>query len=118
MPAGKRYEMSRKAAQVSWDDVWQWAEDIYRGYGWQAQVKVSQPLSSQKQVMAVVAVELKQIRAGAPNRDSTKLVWKNARYGGKSVEATALELLVEFDAKLERDAWAAERAAVEAGALL
>jgi len=118
MPRTNRAELNRKQAAVTWEDVWSWAESLYNTYGYSVKVSVTPPLPSKVQVRAIVEVKLTRIRFDDPTRDSSTSAWRNARYDGKSVEAVALQLLVEIDAKLERQAWEAERAAVENGSLL
>lgn len=106
--------MIKQGWGVSWEDVFEWLDEIADTYGWYGDVQVSKPVGKAKGRRAVVSITFKQMRYDSPQEGSKKTVWKHAETGGKSVEAVALELAVDFDAKLERQAWSAERAAADA----
>lgn len=103
---------------VSWPDVWQWADSVRDTWGYNAVFKVCQPLQTQKGLTAVVVLELTKLRITDPQMNSSIKRWRNVPEKGATVEDIALQLLVEVDAGLDREAWSAERAALDSGALL
>jgi len=105
-------------APVTWEEVWHWTEDIAKRWGYYITVTVSPPLPSTKKVRFVVAVNGTKLRVNDPQRDSRVQRWRNVEHNGLTAEVVALQMVVELHQKLDNEEYAAERAALEAGALL
>lgn len=102
---------------VSWEEVWWWARDIERKWGYWAKVEVCQPTDEVKDERFSVNVSLKKLSVQDPQRDSTIQKWRKIDGVRVTVQQTALQLLVEMHRSLDSEELERERAALVQGAM-
>lgn len=105
-------------AAVKWEEVWHWSEQIQARWGYWCSVQVSPPIISKPSVRFVVTVDLQILNANSGQRGSRIWQSKNVERSDATAESVALQMVSGIFMRLDKEADEAERAALEAGALL
>lgn len=102
---------------VVWEQVWDWCRDIEAKWGYHLCVTITQPIGSKKGDRFTVALVGEKLKVGDPSRCSSVTKWRTVHREGLTAEVVALQLAVELHQALDREDYAAERAALDAGAM-
>jgi hypothetical protein len=104
-------------APVRWEEVWWWARDIQRRWGYWTKIEVCQPIDELVDERFTVNVNLSVMDVKDPRSRSSINKWRKVDGLRVTVELTALQLLVEVHRSLDSEELEAERAALVQGAL-
>ena len=102
-------------AEVSWEEVWQWCDDIQKRWGYWTTVRITQGIAAKPDVRFVVTAEMTimNVNSGQMN---TK-IWQSKSVTNKAAtaESVALGIVSGIFMRLDREEDEAERAALQAG---
>lgn len=111
------FDWKRKQTGVAWGDLLPWFAELRDRYGLWGLVQFQPPLPSRERTtMGVVVVELTRHLDG--NRVEKLTRWRAVPHSAKvDPIAVAFQLLTEIVARLDTEAWEAERDAAVQGRL-
>jgi len=102
---------------VSWEEVWWWAADIQKRWGYWTNITIGQPTDTNKSELFSVCVTLTILSVQDPRLDSKVQKWRTIDGVRVTVQQTALQLLVELHRSLDSEELERERAALVQGAM-
>ena len=105
-------------AVVKWEEVWHWSEQIRKRWGYWCVVIVSPPIPGKEGIRFTITVDLQILDAMSGKRGSKMWQSRNVERIEATAESVALQLVSGMFMRLDREEDEAERAALEAGALL
>ena len=115
MPKDRADEWKRKTGGVCWTDIWAWLAEIRDEYGLWGQVTLHPPMPSQKdQRHGQAVLQLKRYYEGGEAVKLTRWVMLPDPSRARA-EDVVLQLVASVSMQLDREAYEAERAAVQGG---
>lgn len=109
-------DWERKKEGVAWPDVWHWLDAIRDDFGYWGEIHLAPPMPGKRgpNKYGTLAITLVKYTEGFKAEAIHRWVYL-CRPDKVAAEALALQLVVMLHAKLDNDAWEAERATVPAG---
>ena len=107
----------RSVPGVCWADVWEWADNIYTEHHLWVYVTLSPPITTRQTKQGTVMVTVEH-RLPNGDRQARIINWKDIpTRAPEEAPAIALRMLVEMSTQLDREAYEAERATLNLGAM-